>query len=144
MESNAFLKAYFDSSRQFFEYLGIDLNDLVYEEGKSLGIPLSLDIRHCGYKKVVHGGVIAAILDAITGVHAMIIAECDSSVALTRRINVVYNRKITPDMKLYLYSELGNRDEYELACSGMIMSQDRKTSYASCLSLFVEKPITTF
>lgn len=99
------------------------LKSRFFVENGAVKSTLSPQEHHCGYENVVHGGVIAAILDETMGWTA---ACAIKRMCVTGELTVRYTKRVPGDRELIVKTEIVKSNRRMVHVSGIIMDSDRE------------------
>ncbi|MBW7863238.1 MAG: PaaI family thioesterase [Candidatus Hydrogenedentes bacterium] len=112
---------------------GAGLQGRFYVEGDTVKIPVSAKEQHCGYPGVVHGGVVAALLDECMGWAA---ARAIGRMCVTGEMTVRYLKNVPPDPALTVEAEVTKAHRRMVHTTARIVGPDG-TRYATAEGKFL-------
>ncbi|MCP4639518.1 MAG: hotdog fold thioesterase [bacterium] len=112
-----------------------------YVEDGVVKATLSPEPHHCGYDNVVHGGVVAAILDETMGWTA---ARAITRMCMTGELTVRYLKRVPADRELTVVTELVKASKRMAQTKGALVDSDGEVyarAEARFLPLSVEETL---
>jgi uncharacterized protein (TIGR00369 family) len=95
-----------------------------YSDGESVASSLVVSEHLCGWRQVVHGGIVATILDETMGWAAMYLTK---KVVLTKRLTVDFLKPIRVNKELFVEGRVADRpDVRHVVIQAEIHSQDKE------------------
>jgi uncharacterized protein (TIGR00369 family) len=92
-----------------------------YVDGDSVCAPLRPQEHHCGYLKVLHGGIVAAIIDECMGWAA---ARAIGRMCLTAELNLRYVRNLSTDREYTVVTEVTKSNRRLVLAKGVIVDSE--------------------
>lgn len=134
------LAKYIESSRAFFTTIGVNLEQASYDSNnKELRFESVIPKEMQGYDNIVHGGTISALLDAASGVVALVESSKLGNKVVTAELNIKFNKPLIPGEKYTCIGKIQNENSRLLETSGSIQGTDNKECASSHAKMFVLK-----
>ncbi len=104
----------------------IGLGMQFYSDGRSVASSLVVPEHLCGWRQVVHGGIVATILDEIMGWSAIYLMK---KVVLTKRLTVDFLKPTMVNQELFVEGWVAERpDDRHVAIHAAIHTKDKEIS----------------
>ncbi|KAI7855905.1 HotDog domain-containing protein [Circinella umbellata] len=96
----------------------------------------------CGHPKIIHGGMIATLLDEILACVAM--PALPNKIGFTANLNIDYRKPLAADQWVILRGKLDRAEGRKAYVKAWIESPDGETKYSEATSLYIgpKTPIT--
>lgn len=100
-----------------------------YSDGRSVASSLIVPGHLCGWREVVHGGIVATILDETMGWSAIYLMK---KVVLTKRLTVDFLKPTLVNQALFVEGRVADRpDDRHVVIQAEILTQDEEISARS-------------
>ncbi|MGE4498004.1 MAG: PaaI family thioesterase [Deferribacterales bacterium] len=109
-----------------------------YVEDNHVKADLCIPARFCGFKGVVHGGIVSALLDECMGWSASVFGTMDT-LCFTRNLNVKFRKNTPSETPLTLITSYSGKNRMFYEASGCIKDSEG-TVYAEGSGQFIAVP----
>ncbi|WP_022849803.1 PaaI family thioesterase [Limisalsivibrio acetivorans] len=114
------------------------LNTRFFAEDETVYTDINIPLKYCGYKNVIHGGIVTALLDETMGWAAFIYGSKDYML-FTRNLEIKYRRNTPAETDLRVVTRFTERRKILYGAAGKIIDAEG-TVYAEGKGEFAPIP----